>query len=62
MKKSAQKKPGYLTQVMKEVSDLIDGAATRDEVKDILTAYIPDRILESYKNGIAAGRKQASKG
>jgi len=60
MNKSAQKKPGYLSQVIKEISDLIDTSEDRAEVKEKLTTYIPDRILESYKNGIKAGRKQAT--
>jgi len=60
MKKSDKKRPGYLSQVIKEIGDLIDKSEDRDEVKEKLTAYIPDKILESYKNGIKAGRKQAN--
>ena len=59
MNKSAKKKPGYLSQVIKEISDLLDSAEDRNELKKKLSSYIPDKILESYKNGIKAGRKQA---
>ena len=61
MKKTANKGSGYLSQVLKEIGGLIDSAADRSELKKKLSAYVPEKILESYKNGIAAGKKQASR-
>jgi len=57
-KKTTKQGTGYLSQVIKELTDLIDQVADRADLKAKLTKYMADRILESYKNGIAAGRKQ----
>lgn len=58
MNKPAKKGTGYLS---KEINGLIDQAEDTEALKGQLTKYIADRILESYKNGIAAGQKKASR-
>jgi len=58
MDKKAKQGTGYLSNVIKEVTDLIDKATDREDLKKKATKYMADRILESYKNGIAAGQKQ----
>ena len=61
MDKTAKKGSGYLSKVMKEINGLIDQADDAAELKGKLTKYVADRILESYKNGIAAGKKQSGR-
>ncbi len=61
MKKTESKRSGYLSQVIEEINILVDEAEGRDELKERLSSYIPDKILQSYKNGIAAGRKRTAR-
>lgn len=55
---SENKKTGYISQVVQEINRLVDQAGGRDELKKKLGNYVAEKIIESYKNGIRAGKKQ----
>ena len=61
MDRPSNKRSGYLSDVMKEVNRIIDQADNKSEAKAALNDLISKKILESYKNGIATGSKQADR-
>ena len=61
MNRPSNKRSGYLSGVMKEVNRIIDQADNKSAAKAALNGLISKKILESYKNGIATGCKQADR-
>ena len=50
-----------MSEVLKAVNYLVDKAPGRGELKKSLDKYVAEKIIESYKNGIKAGKKQAGR-
>jgi hypothetical protein len=61
MNQAEKKGTGYVSEVLKAVNYLVDKAPGRGELKKSLDKYIAEKIIESYKNGIRAGKKQAGR-
>ena len=57
-----KRKSGYIEAVLKEAEALIDQAPDRQAVKIALNGLLTRKILESFKNGVQAGKKGGYKG
>jgi hypothetical protein len=53
-----EKGPNFLNEAINRMYGIVDEARDTEELKEVLTYLLTEKLKESFKNGLEVGRKQ----